>query len=256
MSRVIVLILCLASAGGIAVYTHYFSAEPAPVYTVVPRAPEAVVAKQPPPASTIIERPADRASLARALQRELKRVGCYDGEITGVWTTSSRMAMKAFTERVNAALPIEVPDQVLLSLVQGHQGRACGTACAAGQSATASGVCVPNAVLAKAAKPPAPTDVKSGAATDKSTGVPPPGLAAALVPKPQVVPPADKVVPPAARVVPPADKKAPGERIARTDGGPVPPEGVRERRQRRSGQAAASRPPKVVRDFLRVFGVK
>src|SRR5262249_4147212 len=28
----------------------------------------------------------DRVSLTRELQRELKRVGCYDGEVSGVWS--------------------------------------------------------------------------------------------------------------------------------------------------------------------------
>ena len=37
----------------------------------------------------------DPAALARMLQRELKRVGCYDGEVSGVWSPASRAAMKA-----------------------------------------------------------------------------------------------------------------------------------------------------------------
>jgi peptidoglycan hydrolase-like protein with peptidoglycan-binding domain len=50
--------------------------------------------------------PGDQGSLAENLQRELARVGCYDGQINGVWTTSTRQAMKAFLQRVNATLPI------------------------------------------------------------------------------------------------------------------------------------------------------
>ena len=46
--------------------------------------------------------PTDRASLARDLQSELRRVGCYSGELNGIWTPATRKAMKAFTERVNA----------------------------------------------------------------------------------------------------------------------------------------------------------
>ena len=65
--------------------------------------------------------PGDRGSLAEDLQRELARVGCYDGQINGVWTTSTRQAMKAFLERVNATLPITQPDGVLLALVQGQR---------------------------------------------------------------------------------------------------------------------------------------
>src|SRR5262249_50570693 len=33
--------------------------------------------------------PGDQGSLAQDLQRELARVGCYDGQINGVWTTST-----------------------------------------------------------------------------------------------------------------------------------------------------------------------
>jgi peptidoglycan hydrolase-like protein with peptidoglycan-binding domain len=151
MNRVIVLILCLASAAGIAGYTYFRDpGEPTTVYVVPQRPPE----PKPKPATVTNIDPSDRAALARALQRELKRVGCYSGEITGQWTTSSRMAMKAFTERVNATLPIDRPDPVLLSLVQGHQEKACGAACPAGQTATEGGACTPNAVAAKAAKLP------------------------------------------------------------------------------------------------------
>jgi hypothetical protein len=48
--------------------------------------------------------PHGRDSLGRRLQEELRRVGCYLGELNGVWTTSSRKAMQAFTDRVNAVL--------------------------------------------------------------------------------------------------------------------------------------------------------
>jgi hypothetical protein len=72
--------------------------------------------------------------LARILQIELQRVGCYDREINGIWTTSSRMAMQMFLERVNAALPFDEPNVILLSLVQAHNGAACGKPCPIGQT--------------------------------------------------------------------------------------------------------------------------
>jgi peptidoglycan hydrolase-like protein with peptidoglycan-binding domain len=95
--------------------------------------------------------PGDRGALARELQRELARVGCYDGEINGEWTTSTRQAMKAFIERVNAALPTHHPDAVLLTLVKGHSGKACGAPCPAGQGRTDTGRCVPTAILQREA---------------------------------------------------------------------------------------------------------
>jgi hypothetical protein len=96
----------------------------------------------------------DRSQLARELQRELRRVGCYEGEINGGWTTSTKRAMKAFTDRVNASLPLEEPDLVLLSLVKAHSNRACGQPCPAGESAADGGRCVPTAVVSSQKKPP------------------------------------------------------------------------------------------------------
>jgi len=264
MNRLIVLMLCLAAAGSIAGYTHYTrdTGEPAAVYTVPQRAPEPVAKPPAAAAPKAVELPpGDRAALARALQRELRRVGCYSGEVTGVWTTSSRMAMKAFTDRVNATLPIDAPDQVLLSLVQGHQDRACGTACPAGQTATEGGSCTPNAVLAKAAKHPAPADATPSAPADKANAaLPIAGAATALaaMPRPEAKATATDGTRLAAvkpQETPATDKKALGGRVA-PHGGPVPPEGVRERRTRRSGQTAASPPPKFVRNFLKALGLK
>jgi len=68
--------------------------------------------------------PADRR-LIRDLQRELKRVGCYEGEIDGVWTRSTRDAMERFTELANAKLPTHEPDIILLSLARGYAREGC-----------------------------------------------------------------------------------------------------------------------------------
>lgn len=92
--------------------------------------------------------PADRLSLAQQLQRELARVGCYEGELNGVWTPAARKAMKAFMDRVNATLPTDEPDYILLTLVQAARDKVCGTTCPAGQGLAEGGRCVPNAILA------------------------------------------------------------------------------------------------------------
>ena len=92
-----------------------------------------------------------RAELASDLQRELRRVGCYDGEITGTWNAASRRAMAAFMDRANATLPFDNPDYVLLALVQSHQDVACSAECPSGQISDA-GRCVPRAVAAQARK--------------------------------------------------------------------------------------------------------
>jgi hypothetical protein len=244
--RAIVLVLCLAAAGGIAAYTHYSRGDSRePVYSLPSRPSEPPRSTAPTGAAARAIDPSDRGALAREIQRELRRVGCYYGEITGAWTTSSRMAMKTFVERVNAALPIDNPDPVLLSLVQGHSDRACGL-CPAGQAATASGACVPNAALANAAKEPADAKVDE----DKpGTTLPAAGTAALALTAPSAVPK------PEAKNDPRATASGDARPLAATPGVPVPPEGMaRERRPRQSAEGAPPRPPKVVRDVLKALG--
>lgn len=126
-------------------------AQPSPTWSTVisPGSASASKLSSPRPSD-----PATRSALAADLQRELQRVGCYSGEINGGWTTSTRQAMGAFMERVNALLPTEEPDIILLTLVQNHRGLACGAACPTGEVETSGGRCLPEAVLAHATQPP------------------------------------------------------------------------------------------------------
>lgn len=93
-----------------------------------------------------------RRELVRNIQKELKRVGCYGGEAHGAWTAASQRAMTAFTERVNATLPVKDPDGILLTLVRGAKPGVCGDTCPAGQALDAEDRCVPKGVLAAAEK--------------------------------------------------------------------------------------------------------
>ena len=131
----------------------------------VPTRPMIVPANKPvePPAPVPVIRrnalakpgdPDARAALARDIQKELKRVGCYEGDISAEWSPAAKRAMKAFTDRVNATLPVEEPDHILLTLVQGQGPNACGRACPTGQSPANDGRCLPTAVLAQATKRP------------------------------------------------------------------------------------------------------
>ena len=61
------------------------------------------------------------------IQQQLKRVGCYWGRTNGAWNNSTREAMHSFTANTNAALPVDKPDYLLLSLLKSHNGRSCGT---------------------------------------------------------------------------------------------------------------------------------
>jgi hypothetical protein len=126
-----------------------------------------------PPLSKVAAMPSDRASLARALQQELKRVGCYEGQLDASWTPLTRKAMQAFNERVNALLPIGEPNEILLALVQSQQNRICGVPCPPEQGLTDEGRCLPNAILAQAHKRPlqqtALTQPNSSTATAEAT---------------------------------------------------------------------------------------
>jgi Putative peptidoglycan binding domain len=92
--------------------------------------------------------PRDREAIGRQLQKELKRVGCYEGQLHGVWTTSTRQAMQTFIDRVNARLPTREPDGILLTLVQGYHDKVCGQPCPTGQAPSDTGRCLPSAMLA------------------------------------------------------------------------------------------------------------
>ena len=201
-----------------------------------------------PPAQKAASVPGDRASLARELQRELKRVGCYDGEINATWTTSTRRAMKAFTDRVNATLPVEEPDYILLALVQGHHDRACGKPCPAGQSLSEAGRCLSDAILArattkgsarvsaatapkgKAPEPPAPAitawSTNTTVAAPARPEPPPEGRMALAGPQTDTSPPTAAAPMSSAGVA-----VLPGQGGAVPHHGPVPPAAVYERRQ-------------------------
>jgi hypothetical protein len=138
--------------------------------------PQVVVTSHQVPRSQAAPIPSDRVTLVRELQRELIRVGCYSGPLNGVWTTSTRTAMKSFIDRANAILPVEEPDAILLSLVRSHQGQGCG-ACPAGQSIAKSGHCLPIAIVhAGKNGAPEPAPAISGWTTSTRPAAPtPPG---------------------------------------------------------------------------------
>ncbi len=121
--------------------------------TIAPVAAKPLEALMPVPVARKLAsaKPTDEAArqqLTRDIQSELKRIGCFDGEANGEWTSATKKGMKAFIERINATLPIEEPDHILKTLVQGHPGSACGKTCPAGQSLNGDR-CVPSAILAQ-----------------------------------------------------------------------------------------------------------
>jgi hypothetical protein len=91
------------------------------------------------------------------IQQQLKRVGCYWGRMDGSWGLATKGAMKEFTDRINATLPLNEPDYIQLTLIQSHGEKTCGT-CPAGQSLSASGHCVGLPIMAQAKQNNAPQE--------------------------------------------------------------------------------------------------
>ena len=97
-----------------------------------------------------LDGPSDAFSIARDAQAELRRVGCYEGEINGFWSPSSRAAAQRFLDRINAKLPVDTPEDALLALLRGKSDLACNE-CPRGQGLDAAGRCIPTALLKRSA---------------------------------------------------------------------------------------------------------
>jgi len=109
-----------------------------------------------------------RYALIVDVQQELKRIGCYQGHIDGDWGPGSRRAMQAFIRKINASLPVEEPDPVLLTLLKSHTSATCAAGCAPGEIENASGQCTPAAVFADTTVAPLDTARLSEAAPPAS----------------------------------------------------------------------------------------
>lgn len=93
--------------------------------TVIASAQIPLSSTQPLPKSARLGDYAARRELIRAIQRELARAGCYAGAKTGEWRRDTKRAMSAFLAGVNASLPVEEPDYILLSLVRSDTRAVC-----------------------------------------------------------------------------------------------------------------------------------
>lgn len=143
----------------------------------------------------------DRYERARVLQRELTRVGCYAGETDGDWGGASKRAMLVFLERVNATLPVDEPDQVLLALVKSQRGTVCADTCQPGEATGLDGRCT-RAQVAQAS--PLPRLTRQAQATPPTT-VPSTGQTSTPAPvKVAVFAPPAYVAPTMGRAAPPA----------------------------------------------------
>lgn len=83
-----------------------------------------------------------RAEFTIEIQRELRRVGCYNGPINGNWGIATRRAVRKLVRSLEAELETDVPDGRLLVLIARQDDRVCGRACISGLKPDAKGRCV------------------------------------------------------------------------------------------------------------------
>ena len=98
---------------------------------------------------------AAKGDLVSELQRQLTRIGCYGGEVNGIWTLATRRAMEALIQRVNARLPTAQPEPVHLALAQGQHAGICGE-CARAEDTSSEARCANRAAVAMLAASVAP----------------------------------------------------------------------------------------------------
>ena len=78
---------------------------------------------------------ATRAALARDIQSELARLGCYAGPVDGSWSAETQRAAGLFVTEANARIPVSEPDFALFSLAKtATEQQACGPAVTVAQT--------------------------------------------------------------------------------------------------------------------------
>lgn len=264
----IVILLGAATAAGV-LYASIAPDRPQDQAASDPTVTAVVILPQRAAAATITpQRPAPsvsphegHASLAKQIQTELMRVGCYDGEANGLWTTTTRLAMQLFIERVNARLPIDKPDQTHLALIQAHQGKMCSAAPSRTPASPAADTPTIATIAPKLVSPP--TEAVRPKEPPRIEGAPrlisPP--AAAVRPKEPAkadpVPAARKAdappppIPVRMREVPAKGDPADPPQSSAPEPGPTPPVGIYEGRPKRSWRSVQSRQLAYARSVVR-----
>lgn len=146
-----------------------------PEATATPRAPLPVA--QSPKLQSVAQRTDDSVSsqkqIVREVRRHLTRVGCLAGPPSDAWDEAATTAARAFGEHINATIPVNAADHVLLTLLEGYRGLACNLVCPQGERADGDGICRP-AVVAVAQPPVRPVTPTATAAPEKPTIALPP----------------------------------------------------------------------------------
>ena len=77
----------------------------------------------------------DRREFARALQLELKRVGCFDGTVDGEFGNATRAALRNFAKFAAISLPDQDASAEAIQAVRGFDKRICPLVCPSGERA-------------------------------------------------------------------------------------------------------------------------
>jgi hypothetical protein len=89
--------------------------------------------------------PAENKDLARALQQELKRVGCLGGDADGVWGDQSRSALREFVRHAKLGIAGDEPNVAALDAASASRSRVCPLVCSPSEKAVGDR-CVPAVV--------------------------------------------------------------------------------------------------------------
>lgn len=108
---------------------------PAPPSVAAPAAPPEV----PPPniaalpeVARLSDEPRDLSRLARNIQLELTRLGCFAGTTDGTWGKSAKDAVTKFNRYGRVKLNVEQPSDALMAALRQHDERVCPLICGRG----------------------------------------------------------------------------------------------------------------------------
>jgi uncharacterized caspase-like protein len=79
--------------------------------------------------------PSSQVDLPRALQAELRRVGCNSGAVDGNWNAASQRALDLFNKHAGMKLEVKAASADALDAVKGKSGRICPLICEFGYKA-------------------------------------------------------------------------------------------------------------------------
>ncbi|MBU1212203.1 MAG: hypothetical protein KJ587_13125 [Alphaproteobacteria bacterium] len=77
--------------------------------------------------------------LASRIQGELKRLGCFNGRVTGRWQSRTKQALAGFLAKANAQLPVETSDMAHVFLLRNYSGGSCEAQLATANETQAAG---------------------------------------------------------------------------------------------------------------------